>query len=110
MDAKKLIISQISEQLESNKITGIKEMFVLIPKDSNKADIIVRNICDKTEKVVYDIDRKNILIKIFLNKFAKYAKKKEIEVSSYTIKIDLKAEKISAYIKDLNGQLHTIDF
>lgn len=108
MNPTKLILSQITEQLEANNIKGIKEMYILIPADTVTAEIRLVNICDKVEKVDYDIDRKNILIKIFLAKFKKYCKSKDIDVESYTVKINLKEETISTFAKDNKGKLHSI--
>jgi len=109
LNPKKLILSNISEQFEQNNIKGISEMYILLKANSDKAEIRLKNICDKFEKIDYDIDRKNVLIKIFLNKFKKYAVKNNIDVESYTIRIVFKTETIDIFLKDTKGQIHTID-
>ena len=109
MNVKKLIFENITEQFEANGIKGISEMFILLNKDCDKAEIRLKNICDKYEKINYPIERKNVLLKVFLSKIKKIAKEKGIDSESYTIRILLKSEEIQFFVKDTNSQIHTLE-
>jgi sucrose-6-phosphate hydrolase SacC (GH32 family) len=109
MNVKKLIFDNITEQFEANGIKGVSEMFIILNKDCDKAEIRLKNICDKYEKIDYPIEKKNILLKVFLNKLKKIAKEKGIEPKSYTVRVILKNEQIEFFVKDNNSQIHTIE-
>jgi hypothetical protein len=109
MNVKKLIFSNITEQFEANGIKGVSEMFILLNKDCDRAEIRLKNICDKYEKIDYPIEKKNILLKVFLNKIKKIAKEKGIDAESYTVRVILKNEQIDFFVKDIHSQIHTIE-
>lgn len=110
MNPKNLILSQVKEMLEKNNIPDVMEIYFTIDLLKDKTEAIL--LSTKFEKQKFNdiaLDRKNILVKVFLNKAEKYCKSNNIIPEGYIIKIQLIKEELFFYVIINGGDLIIIN-